>query len=121
VVTARVEASPDRSDFAELGETIAASLVQAQEHTNRDGIQLEYTKQFTDDIRSQVAGRELAEINEPVDRLLLAAPGGPRSAYRSVRSDGYRHHPTTQGGPCQDHAAGHDVGSRIQNYGDRSA
>ena len=29
VVTPRFEASPDRSDFAKLGETIAASLVQA--------------------------------------------------------------------------------------------
>ena len=48
VVTPRVEASPDRSDFAKLGETIA----------------LEQTKQFADDIRSQVAGRELAEMNE---------------------------------------------------------
>ena len=65
VVTPRVEASPDRSDFAKLGETIAASLVQAQEHA----------KQFADDIRSQVASRELAEMNE---RLMafgdLAAP-----------------------------------------------
>ena len=44
VVTPRVEASPDRSDFAKLGET----------------------KQFADDIRSQVAdkSRELAEMNE---------------------------------------------------------
>ena len=39
VVTPRVEASPDRSDFAKRGETIA----------------LEQTKQFADDIRSQVA------------------------------------------------------------------
>lgn len=48
VVTPRVEASPDRSDFAKLGETIA----------------LEQTKQFADDIRSQVAekSRELAEL-----------------------------------------------------------
>jgi hypothetical protein len=45
VVTPRVEASPDRSDFAKLAETIA----------------LEQTKQFADDIRSQVAekSREL--------------------------------------------------------------
>ena len=44
VVTPRVETSPDRSDFAKLGET----------------------KQFADDIRSQVAekSRELAEMNE---------------------------------------------------------
>ena len=48
VVTPRVETSPDRSDFTRLGETIA----------------LEQTKQFADDIRSQVAGRELAEMNE---------------------------------------------------------
>ena len=68
MVTPRVEASPDRSDFAKLGETIAASLVvQAAQ---------EQTKQFADDIRSQVASRELAEMNE---RLMafgdLAAPG----------------------------------------------
>ena len=50
MVTPRVEASPDRSDFTRLGETIA----------------LEQTKQFADDIRSQVAekSRELAEMNE---------------------------------------------------------
>ena len=67
MVTPRVEASPDRSDFAKLGETIAASLVQAAQ---------EHAKQFADDIRSQVASRELAEMNE---RLMafgdLAAPG----------------------------------------------
>ena len=57
MVTPRVEASPDRSDFAKLGETIAASLVQAAQ---------EHAKQFADDIRSQVAekSRELAEMNE---------------------------------------------------------
>jgi hypothetical protein len=55
VVTPRVEASPDRSDFAKLGETIAASLVQAQEHANHASVLLEQTKQFADDIRSQVA------------------------------------------------------------------
>ena len=39
VVTPRVEASPDRSDFAKLGETIAASLVQAaQEHANHASV-----------------------------------------------------------------------------------
>ena len=67
VVTPRVEASPDRSDFAKLGETIAASLVQAaQEHANHASVLLEQTKQFADDIRSQVAekSRELAEMNE---------------------------------------------------------
>src|SRR6478736_524998 len=48
VVTPRVETSPDRSDFTRLGETIA----------------LEQTKQFADNIRTQVAGRELAEMNE---------------------------------------------------------
>ena len=47
MVTPRVETSPDRSDSAKLGET----------------------KQFADDIRSQVAGRELAEMNE---RLMAA-------------------------------------------------
>ena len=56
MVTPRVEASPDLSDFAKLGETIAASLVQAaQEHANHASL-LEQTKQFADDIRSQVAG-----------------------------------------------------------------
>ena len=61
VVTPHVEASPDRSDFAKLGETIAASLVQAQEHANHASVLLEQTKQFADDIRSQVAekSREL--------------------------------------------------------------
>jgi hypothetical protein len=50
VVTPRAEASPDRYDFTRLGETIA----------------LEQSKQFADDIRSQVAekSRELAEMNE---------------------------------------------------------
>ena len=64
MVTSRVEASPDRSDFAKLGETIAASLVQA--HANHASVLLEPTKQFADDIRSQVTekSRELAELNE---------------------------------------------------------
>ena len=57
VVTPRFEASPVRSDFAKLGETIAASLVQAaQEHADHASVLLEQTKQFADDIRSQVAG-----------------------------------------------------------------
>ena len=57
VVTPRVEADPDRSDFAKLGETIAASLVQAaQEHADHASVLPEQTKQFADDIRSQVAG-----------------------------------------------------------------
>jgi hypothetical protein len=56
VVTPRVEVSPDRSDFAKSGETIAASLVQAaQEHANHASVLLKQTKQFADDIRSQVA------------------------------------------------------------------
>jgi hypothetical protein len=54
VVTPHVEASPDRSDFAKLGETIAASLVQAQEHANHASVLLQ-TKQSADDIRSQAA------------------------------------------------------------------
>ena len=55
VVTPRVEAGPDRSDFAKLGETIA----------------LEQTKQFADDIRSQVAekSRGLARISHRVRRI----------------------------------------------------
>jgi hypothetical protein len=66
VVTPHVEASPDRSDFAKLGETIAASLVQAQEHANHASVLLEQTKQSADDIRSQVAEKssELVELNE---------------------------------------------------------
>jgi hypothetical protein len=50
VVTPRLEASPDQSDFAKLGET----------------------KQFADDIRSQVAekSRELAETNERLSKFL---------------------------------------------------
>ena len=44
VVTPRVETSPDRSDFTRLGETIAASLVQAaQEHANHASVLLEQT------------------------------------------------------------------------------
>jgi hypothetical protein len=38
VVTPHVETSPDRSDFAKLGEIIAASLVQAQEHANHASV-----------------------------------------------------------------------------------
>ena len=67
MVTPHVEASPDRPDFAKLGETIAASLVQAaREHANHASVLIEQTKQFADDIRSQVAekSRELAELNE---------------------------------------------------------
>ena len=65
MVTPHVEASPDRSDFAKLGESIAASLVQAQEHANHASVLREHTKQLADDIRSQVASRELiAEMNE---------------------------------------------------------
>ena len=69
VVTPRVEAGPHRSDFAKLGDKIATSLVQAaQEHANHASGLLEQTKEFADDIRSQVAGREIAEMNE----LLIA-------------------------------------------------
>ena len=78
MVTPRIEASPDRSDFAKLGETIAASLVQAREHANHAGVLLQQTKQFTDDIRSRVASREPAEMNEwliAFSDSLLAAPG----------------------------------------------
>jgi hypothetical protein len=39
-------------------------LIQEQEPANHTSVLLEQTKQFADDIRSQVAGRELAEINE---------------------------------------------------------
>ena len=81
VVMPRVEASPDRSDFGKLGDTIAASLVQAaREHANHDRVLLKQTKQFADDIRSQVAekSRELAEMNEWLMAFgdsLPAAPG----------------------------------------------
>ena len=73
MVTPRVEASPDRSDFDRLGETIAASLVQAaQKHAKHVSVQLGQTKQFADDIRSQVAekSRELAEMNERLMALV---------------------------------------------------
>jgi hypothetical protein len=87
VVTPRVEASPDRSDFAKLGETIAASLVQAQEHANHASVLLEQTKQFAEDIRSQVAekSRELAEMNERLiafgDSLLAAPRASPMLSF----------------------------------------
>jgi len=56
VVTPRGKAGPDRSDFTKLGETIAASLVQAaQEHADHASVLLEQTKKFADYIRSQVA------------------------------------------------------------------
>ena len=60
MVTPRVEASPDRSDFAKLGET---------------------TKQLAGDIRSQVASRELAEMNERLMALGFA-PGRARVVTR---------------------------------------
>ena len=87
MVTPRVAASPDRSDFAKLGETIAASLVQAQEHANHASVLLEQTKQFADDIRSQVAekSRELAEMNERLiafgDSLLAAPRASPMLSF----------------------------------------
>ena len=77
MVTPRIEASPDRSDFAKLGETIAASLVQAQEHANHASVLLEHTKQLADDIRSQVASRELAEMNEWLMAFSCAAARAP--------------------------------------------
>ena len=58
MVTPRVEAGPHRSGFANLGGTIATSLVQAaQNHANLASVLLKQTKQSTDDIPSQVAGR----------------------------------------------------------------
>ena len=72
VVTPRVKTSPERYDFAKLGETIA----------------LEQTKQFADNIRSQVAGRELAEMNERLmafgDSLLRLGPPF-RSLWRAAK------------------------------------
>ena len=96
VVTPRVEASPDRSDFAKLGEATAAEQ--------------ERTRQFADDVRSQVADRELAQRSGRVGfaagrgrwrRLfigMLKSPITPasRAAGRKFRSgheikhDGYR-------------------------------
>ena len=66
MVTPRVEASPDRSDFAKLGETIAASLVQAaQEQANRANVMLEQASSLltTFDPKS-LEICELAEMNE---------------------------------------------------------
>jgi hypothetical protein len=70
VVTPRVEASPDRSDFAKLGETIA----------------LEQAKQFADGIRSQVAekSRELGEMNE---RLMAFGDSLPAAHRKFLGSD----------------------------------
>ena len=65
MVTPRVEASPDRSDFAKLGETIA----------------LEQAKQFADGIRSQVAEKS-RELNF-ADTLL--ARGGTPSCNSAAR------------------------------------
>ena len=42
---------------------MAASLVQAREHANHAGVLLQQTN-HTDDIRSRVASREPAEMNE---------------------------------------------------------
>jgi uncharacterized Zn finger protein len=79
VVTPRVEADPQRYDFAKISEPIATSLVQAaQEQANRANVMLEQAQQLADHIRSQVAGRELAEMNERLMAFgdsLLAAPG----------------------------------------------
>jgi hypothetical protein len=80
VVTPRVEASPDRSDFAKLGETIAASLVQAQEHANHASVLLEQTKQFADDIRSQVAEKS-RELTGSCGRCRVAAAASCRGAF----------------------------------------
>src|SRR6476660_2697807 len=80
VVTLRVEASPDRSDFAKLGEATAAEQ--------------ERTRQFADDVRSQVAGRKLAQRSGRVGwagrrkRRQLSSRPAPRSnpASRPVAS-----------------------------------
>ena len=81
VVTSRVEASPGRYDFAKLGETIAASLVQAaQEHANHASVLLEQTKQFADDIRSQVAAKSSEPAFNNYASGLMAyesTPGNP--------------------------------------------
>ena len=68
MVTPRVEAGPDRYDFAKLGET----------------------KQFADDIRSQVVekSRELAEMNEQ----LMALGDSPLTAHRKFLRE--RNRPT---------------------------
>ena len=80
MVTPRVEASPDRSDFAKLGETIAASLVQAQEYANHASVLLEQTKQSADDIRSQVAEKS-RELTGSCGRCRVAAAASCRGAF----------------------------------------
>ena len=95
MVTPRVEASPDRSDFAKLGETIAASLVvqAAQEHANHAGVLLGQTRQRADDIRSQVAeSRELAEMNE----RLMAFGDSLLAAHRKFLGSEFAQHHNTQ-------------------------
>ena len=72
-------AKSDRSGLASTRGATTASLVQAaQEHADHASVLLEQTKQFADDIRSQVASRELAGMNERLMAFgdsLLAAPG----------------------------------------------
>jgi len=66
MVTPRVEADPDKYDFAKLGETIASSLIQAaQQHANNANVLLEQTQQFADDIRAAILEKsnELADMN----------------------------------------------------------
>ena len=67
IVTPRVEADPDRYDFAKLGETIATSLVQvAQSHAQEANVLLEQVQQFADDIRNKITEKslELTAMNE---------------------------------------------------------
>ncbi len=64
--TPRVEADPDRYDFAKLGETIASSLIQAaQAHANNANVILEQTQEFADYIRSKITEKstELDRMN----------------------------------------------------------
>ena len=64
VVTPRADVDPQRYDFAKLGEKIAELLVQtAQQQASAANVLPEQTKQFADDIRSQVAekSRELKQ------------------------------------------------------------
>jgi hypothetical protein len=80
VVTPRVEASPDQSDFAKFGETIAASLVPGQEYAKHASVLLKQTKQFADDIRSQVAEKS-RELTGNCGRCRVAAAASCRGAF----------------------------------------
>jgi hypothetical protein len=61
-----VAAAAEPYDFASLGETIAASIVQAAEEQVRQAeASLEHARRFAEELRAQVAakGSELADLN----------------------------------------------------------